>query len=301
MKFGTVAPSELSAIDFRLAAPPPENQTVLPGTRHPHPRLYLGSAHWGHPSWSGSVYPPKTPAARYRQLYPRHFSAMELNATHYTIYAPDVIRQWAAPAEGLPFRFCPKFPQAISHHSGFRQTEALTDAFLESITAFGPLLGPAFLQVSEFFAPAQREALFGYLSSLPQGVPYFLELRHPGWFSDARIRTELFGFLEENGIGLVLTDTPGRRDLVHQRLTVPRFFLRLVCTGTHPTSFARIDAWTARLREWIDLGLEEACLFLHPGDETAIPVLAQYWTEALNQQCGLQLPAVIKGEQGTLF
>lgn len=288
MKFGSVPDRLLPTILLRLPPEAAAGAKVLSGTRQAAPHVYVGAATWGAASWAGKIYPPKTPATKYRQLYPRYFNAIELNATHYNIYSPDVIRQWAAPAENN-FRFCPKFPQAISHHSGFENVQPQTDAFLESIWAFEKGLGPAFLQLSETFSPQGKAALYNYLASLPAITSFFLEVRHPSWLADETQATELFETLHALNIGLVITDTPGRRDLVHMRLTIPKLFLRFVCNGVHPASFSRSDAWIQQLQNWIDRGLEEAYIFLHPGADAAVPELATYWIAALNANCGLQL------------
>ena len=289
MKFGSVPDRLLSALDLRLPPEPGSNALVLPGTSTPAPRVYVGAAIWGAPSWAGTLYPLKTPAAKFRQLYPGQFNAVELNATHYTIYPPHVIQQWAAPAMDKDFKFCPKFPQAISHHSGFENAGAATQAFLESIWAFEKHLGPVFLQLSETFAPAQKDALYNYLSSLPASLSLFLEVRHPQWLSGEVQAAELIQLLMAGRRGLVITDTPGRRDLVHMRLAVPRLFLRFVCNGLHPSSFSRTDAWIGQLQNWLNRGLEEAYIFLHPGNDAAVPELAAYWITQLNRHCALQL------------
>lgn len=296
MKFGSVPDRLLSAIDLRLPPEPAGNAMALPGTRAAAPNVYVGAATWGAASWTGKLYPLKTPAAKYRQLYPQFFNAIELNATHYNIYSTDIMRQWAAPAKELAFKFCPKFPQIISHHSGFQNVQPETDDFLESIWAFEKHLGPAFLQLSEGFSPQGKEALFSYLSLLPANTSFFLEVRHPAWLADAAQRAELFQTLMSLNIGLIITDTPGRRDLVHMQLAIPKLFLRFVCNGMHPSSFSRTDAWIQQLRSWLDGGLQEACIFLHPGNDAAIPELALYWINELNQKCGLRLkpPALLQ-------
>lgn len=288
MKFGALPNRLLTTADLRLPPEPASNAMVLPGRRGT-PKAYVGAATWGAPSWAGTIYPLKTGAATYRQLYPQHFNAIELNATHYALYPPDVMRQWAAAAAGKDFLFCPKFPQAISHHSGFQNVAAETTAFLESIRAFDAALGPAFLQVSETFSPQYKEALYTYLEHLPADLSFFLELRHPAWFQDTAQASELFDFLIAHGIGLVITDTPARRDLVHMHLTVPKLFLRFVCNGVHPSSFQRTDAWIEQVNRWLENGLEALYAFLHPGNDAAVPELAAYWVSKLNAQCGLQL------------
>jgi uncharacterized protein YecE (DUF72 family) len=294
MKFGAVSDRLLSILDLRLPQEPEANSTVLPRRRAAQPAVYVGGATWGASTWVGKLYPLKTPGTTFRQLYPKYFTAIELDATFYTIYKPEVLQQWAAPAAGLDFKICPKFPQSISHNSALQNVEGETEAFVESIRAFGTQLGPAFLQLSEAFAPAQKEFLYTYLTALPLGIPYFLELRHPAWFTDSAQAAELFQTLLALNIGLVITDTPARRDLVHMRLTVPKLFLRFVCNDIHPTSFSRADAWVAQLQQWLDQGLEEAYVFLHPGNDAAVPELAPYWITNLNEKCGLHLkPPVI--------
>jgi len=300
MKFGAVPQSQLAGMNLSLPPEPPANKLVLPGVRKAHPKVYIGAASWGHSSWAGKTYPPKTPAIRFRKLYAQHFSAIELNATHYKIYSPEVLRQWAEIAKGKDFKFCPKFPQEISHYSNFKNADAATTAFLESVLAFEEHLGPIFLQLSENFSPAQKDVLFHYLASLPKDLTFFLELRHPLWFVNAQERETLFTTLRELNIGAVITDTPARRDAAHMYLTIPKLFVRFVCNSLHATSFARTDDWIQHLQQWIDLGLEETYIFLHPGDEAAVPELASYWVKQINEHCRLQLPNPL-ASQNTLF
>src|SRR5687768_2037012 len=144
MRFGAVPEKKLEEIDWRLPPEPEWNSRVLPGSAHSEPKVYLGAAVWGSPAWNGGIFPLKTPASQYRQWYPQQFNAIELNATHYQVYRPQVVRGWAAAARGRNFRFCPKFPQQISHQGNWND-EPLTHAFLESLAAFDELLGPAFL------------------------------------------------------------------------------------------------------------------------------------------------------------
>jgi uncharacterized protein YecE (DUF72 family) len=296
MKFGAVPDHLLSSIDLRLPPEPAGNQLVLPGIRVAQPKVYVGAARWGDTSWVGNIYPLKTPSAKFRQLYPQHFNAVELNATHYTIYTVDVLQQWAAAAKEKDFKFCPKFPQQISHHSDFKNTDALTHAFLESIRAFGAQLGPAFLQVSEYFAPVHQGALLHYLQSLPKDLTFFLEVRHPQWF-EAKTSESLFTHLKEAGIGAVITDAPGRRDVVHMHLTLPKLFLRFVCNGVHSSSFSRTDRWIEKIQHWMELGMDEVYVFLHPGNDAAIPELATYWVEQLNRRCHLHLQPPVSSQR----
>ena len=286
MKFGNVPEEALSSIDFTLPADPALNSSVLKGGRLPSPKVYIGCSNWGHKSWVNKVYPPKTTATKFRELYPLYFHATELNATHYSIYPPEVIEKWAEPARGRDFKFCPKFPQSISHYSSFVRVDEQTDAFISGISAFGDNLGPAFLQVSDHFSPLKKAPLFDYLSSLPTDLDVFIEFRHPDWFLHAEQHFPTLASLRK---GLVITDTPGRRDCTHMYLSIPKLMLRFVSNSDHPTTYPRIEEWARRIAHWIDHGLEEAYIFLHPGDEAVIPDLTISWIEAINLHCGLQL------------
>lgn len=290
MKFGALPQASLASIDLSLPKEPMSNALVLPGARALHPKFYIGAARWGHSSWAGKIYPSKTKVSQFRKFYSTYFSAIELNATHYKIYSPDLLAQWAEAARDKDFKFCPKFPQAISHYNRLKNADALTTDFLNSILAFENNLGPAFLQLSESYSPAQKDELFSYLSSLPEDMNFFLELRHPAWFANERIKETLFDKLRELKIGAVITDAPGRRDVAHMYLTLPKLFVRFVCNSLHVSSFTRTDDWVQHLQRWINMGLEEAYIFLHPGDDEAIPDLAAYWKNEMNRHCQLNLP-----------
>ncbi len=219
----------------------------------------------------------------------QHYNAIELNATHYKIYDEAAISKWAVQANGLDFKFCPKVPQLISHYGSFQNAGEMTTEFLKGILAFKEHLGPIFLQVSDKYSPKQKNNLFAYLESLPKDLQFFLEVRHPEWFSNKVIEKELFEILTKNNIGAVITDTSSRRDCAHMRLTIPKTFIRYVGNSLHPTDYTRIDDWMSRLTYWLDNGLEELYFFMHMHDERYSPELTVYLVEKLNALSGLDL------------
>jgi uncharacterized protein YecE (DUF72 family) len=212
-----------------------------------------------------------------------------LNATHYKIYDTAAISKWAVQANGLDFKFCPKVPQSISHYSSFQNVEEVTTEFLKGILAFKEHLGPVFLQVSETYSPKRKDNLFKYLESLPRDIQFFLEVRHPEWFSDKKIEEELFDVLAKNNIGAVITDTSSRRDCAHMRLSIPKAFIRYVGNSLHPTDYVRIDDWISRITYWLENGLEELYFFMHMHDERYSPELTVYLVDKLNAALGLDL------------
>lgn len=300
MDFGGVTPRELNQIDFSLPAEPSWNGQMLSGERNPQLQVYLGSPRWGVKEWLGKIYPKGSKDTQFLDHYVQHFGAIELNATHYQVYGPEMIERWARKAKGINFKFCPKVPQAISHYSSFLQVDDITNNFLSGIVAFQEHLGPVFLQVSEKYTPQRGDNLFAYIASLPKDVQFFLEVRHPEWFSDMAVFNALLSFLKEQRVGLVITDTAGRRDCAHMHLTVPVAFVRFVANSLHPTDYTRIDEWVKRLGNWIEKGIQEIYFFIHTHNEAHSPELAVYIADRLNQTYGLHLkkPAFI---QQTLF
>nr|WP_295863359.1 DUF72 domain-containing protein [uncultured Chitinophaga sp.] len=228
------------------------------------PVLRIGTSGWSRKEYAGTLYTKgiKDPLAEYSRL----FNCVELNATHYKIYSPDDIRKWTDKTRGRDFRFCPKVPQSISHHSSLLNAGTETAAFLEGIRAFETQLGPVFLQLSEHFSPVRKLNLYKYLEQLPQDIRFFVEVRHPDWFENAAEREEFFRTLHQLGVGVVMTDTPGRRDCLHMTHTIPHLFLRFVTKGGHPLDFTRLQAWKERLDRWKGQGLQDLYFFLHVHD-----------------------------------
>ncbi len=287
MEFGRIPVAELEHIDFTLPEDAAMNAQVLkPGAP---PKVYLGCTQWGRKEWVGKIYPKGMKDTAALDHYVRHFNAVELNATHYQVYGPDVISKWAAKAKGKDFRFCPKIPQVISHYSGFRNVDATTTSFLEGVLAFEENLGPIFMQLSEKYSPGMQDHLFHYLETLPVDLQFFIEVRHPQWFEDPRIKADLFNRLRALNIGAVITDTAGRRDAAHMTLPVPKAFIRYVGNSLHATDHTRMQAWTARIMQWLDQGLQELYFFIHTPDEAYAPEMALEMVNQLNAACGLSL------------
>jgi len=301
MDFGRVDEALLNDLDFKLAAEPVFNKKVLKGQPVKKPQIYAGCAKWGRKEWIGKIYPKGTKEANFLDEYVHHYNSIELNATHYKIYEPDAIRKWDAKAAGHHFKFCPKVPQAISHYSQLTNAGPQTTAFLEGVLAFEEHLGPIFLQVSDKFSPNRKDQLFQYLASLPKDLQWFLEVRHPQWFSDEGIWMELLQTLQKLKVGLLITDTSGRRDCAHMHLTVPSAFIRFVGNSLHPTDYTRIDDWVNRIRYWLEHGLKELYFFMHMHDEAYSPELSVYLADKMKEVCGIEILRPKFVNNNTLF
>jgi uncharacterized protein YecE (DUF72 family) len=303
MEFGRVDPAELDNIDFTLPKEPAFNKQVLPGKKAKDPKVYLGCAKWGRTEWVGKIYPPKTKEKDFLDHYVKHYNSIELNATHYKIYGATGIAKWAAKAGDKDFKFCPKMYQGVTHRGALTNKEFITTEFLRGIIAFEKHLGPVFVQVSDAFTTKRKEELFNFLRSLPTDLQFFLEVRHPDWFAKEDLRNELFEFLRSINMGIVITDTAGRRDCAHMHLTVPKAFIRYVGNSLHKTDYTRVDDWIKRMKYWLEKGIEELYFFMHMHDEAYSPELTVYMVDKLNKACGLDLikPKFIEPSQTDLF
>jgi uncharacterized protein YecE (DUF72 family) len=231
---------------------------------------------WGVPEWVGDVYPKGTAAKNFASLYMQQFDCIEFNATHYNVYKPERIEAWAHLAEAYDFKFCPKLFQGISHRSNIDQKEDLLQMSLDGLRAFGKHLGPIFIQLPEHFSLKRAHELDRFLKQLPNDLTFFIELRGADWFAHGKF----FDWLRNLKIGALITDTPGRRDVVHTQLTIPKAFIRFVATG-HPTDTMRLNAWIDQLKTWSEQGIEEIYFFIHCQDERLAPNLVRYVTKSL--------------------
>jgi uncharacterized protein YecE (DUF72 family) len=304
MEFGRG--QKIDNVDFALPGDAVMTDRVLQSTRGQDEtlRLWVGGTGWGQAKWLGKVYPRGTRPKDFLSHYVRQFNSIELNALWYNLQPKAVIERWAALA-GPDFRFCPKFSNTISHERLLAGAALDTELFLDHMRSFGESLGWSFLQLPESFGPSRAKVLDAYLRGLPRSFRTCVELRHEGWFGTAAVR-ETWELLFELGIGAVITDTPGRRDVLHMRLTAPVAFIRFVGNNLHPTDFKRIDEWGERLSGWVDRGLREVYFFMHDHEELFSPELCAYAVEVFNRRFGVGLkpPQLIPEEPSgglTLF
>lgn len=301
MEFGRT--EHIEEIDFSLPPDDPMNELLWqrlgaveqrPGAEGarlnspgPQPvRLYVGCTQWGRTDWVGKVYPKGTKQKDFLAHYVKQFNCIELNTLFYSLQPKEVIQRWASLADA-GFRFCPKMSESISHRLQLRNAQEETKQFIDHLSAFGDKLGTSFLQLSESFGPDRATVLQDYLRSLPERFRLCVELRQKDWFNGSAADT--YRIMMENNIGTVITDTAGRRDVLHMRLTAPVVFIRWIGNSLHPTDFPRIEAWAHRLRSWMDKGLREIYFIVHNHNEFLAPDLQRHAVERFNAICGTSL------------
>ncbi|MEX0966778.1 MAG: DUF72 domain-containing protein [Bacteroidia bacterium] len=290
MKFGKIAdPSE---IDFSLPAEHSDTIRILQKQKKTaRPPVYIGCAKWNRQDLKG-FYPRGTKDEL--AYYATQFNSIELNATFYQQYDAGQMEKWK---QKVPqgFRFYPKIPQRISHFGRLSNVEALTETTCECYRAFGENLGITFLQMPDNFGPKNFDRLESFLQNWPGDMRLALELRNKLWYKDSDITDRLCHLMEQHAITHVLTDTAGRRDLLHMRFTTPFTFIRYV-GANHESDYTRIDDWFKRLKQWIAGGVQEINFFIHQNLEKESPLLSAKLVKRFNEELGydLPLPAIAK-------
>jgi uncharacterized protein YecE (DUF72 family) len=298
MKYGKL--EDVSDVDFEMLPEDLRNSAVLPGAAA-IPDVRLGGTMWNIPAWKGSWFPAGARPADFLRYYSRLFSTIELNATHYRTPEPETVRKWKSETP-RGFMFSPKFPQAISHYRRFVNCGTQTDAFLNAIVEFGDQLGPAFIQLPPHFSPGSADALMAYVRALPSDLHLALEFRHPDWFMpDNRAAEEVWSMMRERAVTAVVSDTSGRRDAVHMRLTSPHCIVRFGGNALHPTDYARLSDWLRQLKRWSESGLKSFHLWMHQPESLVTPETCAWFAEEWFRISGNRITAPEPPAQPSLF
>lgn len=287
MQFGKV--NSVDDVGFVLPTDHPETSGVLNASlrKDTSLKVWIGGTMWTIPQWVGSCYPAGTKAKQFAEAYGKQFGTIELNATHYRTPTVDTVNRWR---ESVPddFLFSPKFPQGISHYRKFVACEALTDAFLTAVNAFGQQLGPCFIQLPPHFGADKAEVLSSYLLSLPIDLQVAVEFRHESWFLPASNADFVWETMRKRQMVAIITDTAGRRDALHMRLSAPILILRFGGYFPHATDTLRIRQWMDRIHLWQQQGLEEVHVWIHQPDSLYTPESAVQWADAFAERLGVK-------------
>ena len=288
MIFGQVAnPGE---VDFTLPADSPDTKRVLSATKSEAPfEVYIGCAKWNRAVLKG-FYPRGTKDEL--SYYATQFNSIELNATFYGMPTWQQVETWKNKTPDN-FKFFPKLTNSISHFKRLIDVKEPVDTFCNAVSNFGDKLGMCFLQLHDNFKPKDFARLEKTLREFPKGVPLGLEVRNAEWFSDLKAKADYENLLEELGMANLIVDTAGRRDMIHMRLTSPVAFVRYV-GANHPSDYARLDAWTQRIAQWREQGLQKLYFFVHQNVELESPLLSEHFTIAINKTFELDLPVPVR-------
>ena len=169
MDFGKL--NNVNKIDFTLPADAMQNKIILEKYKNNlddnfnnFPKIYVGCPVWSNKEWRNKIYPNNAKTEDFLKYYATQFNSIELNTTHYNLADEATIQKWKNFANNKNtnpiFKFCPKFPQPISHEKIFlKEAKTLSDAFCNNIKGFGENLGLSFLQLPPNFEPKHLDLL----------------------------------------------------------------------------------------------------------------------------------------------
>ena len=290
MKFGRI--DDISSLDLTLPAEYKGNEAILKKLPTAEKQnIYIGGTKWGRKEWIGTLFPAEAKEKDLLYHYGQMFNSIELNATFHRFPSESWISKWKDQVpEG--FKFCPKVYSSVSHRYYLNNTERLMDDFLVRVQGLEEKLGCIFLQLSDKFAPKQMERLILFVERLPRDIDFAMEFRHAGWFADEKVIDELHDLCLQNDVGLVLTDAPGRRDVLHMRLSCAVAMVRFVGHDLHPSDYQRMDQWVDRLAYWHANGLRDFYFLIHQHDEMDMLKSCQYFAEKVNEKmnAGVNIP-----------
>lgn len=263
--------------------------------------FYIGCSVWASRHWVGHFYPPGTTANAYLREYAQRYKSVEVNSTFYHLLEGERLVQWRneVPAD---FRFCPKVFRGITEDLGANDMPQLLERYCTSVRALGHNLGLVFAQFSESFSPKLSASLAKFIELWPKDLPLAVELRHPAWFQNNSLRDDLINFFYRNNVSTVITDTPGRRDVLHTSLTHPKVLIRFQGNELHPSDRRRLIDWAERIKVWGMGSLQEIYFFAHQPEELNIPETAHILLEELARRGMVPTPQFWgRGVQQLLF
>lgn len=164
----------------------------------------LGCAIWAYKQWVGDLFPPKSKASDFLNLYSRRFTCVEGNTTFYSIPDRATVDRWKSETPD-GFKFCPKLPKTLTHTGKLAPSVPGALQFLELMQRLDDRLDILFAQLPPSYSPANFKDLEAFLRGWT-GANLALEVRHAQWFREP-YRTQLNELLKELNIGRVILDT----------------------------------------------------------------------------------------------
>ncbi|MES2513845.1 MAG: DUF72 domain-containing protein [Bacteroidota bacterium] len=301
MEFGKIPDFEKT--NFTLPQDTPGTLKVLGGIKSEKCVVYVGCPIWAEPGFIGKIYPKGTKPKDKLKYYSKQFNSIELNISHYKPIDKETVEHWTDITES-DFKFFPKVTNSISHTPLLKYNIGMMKEFLDIQHHFKQKLGMPFLQLPPTYDSSKIDDLLDFCDEVALSR-CAIELRHESWFTDETVLKRICNYFYKNNLTFLITDTAGRRDVVHQRLTTKTAFIRFVANDLHPTDYVRMDDWISRLKHWIDNGLEEIFFFVHTPSHLIMPELVIYFITEFNKRTGmnLRLPKIItpNNEIQTLF
>ncbi|VVB85158.1 Uncharacterised protein [uncultured archaeon] len=165
-------------------------------------KLHVGTMGWSYNFWIGSFYPENTTSENFLNEYSKIFSTVEVDSTFYRIPYAETVRKWKSQTPE-DFIFSAKFPRVITHDKMLKGCGRELEVFIENMSLMEGKLGPMLMQFPPGFKPDQLDTLKEFISILPKGYRYAVEVRNKKWLEE-----KFYNLLRDHGIALVRIDNP---------------------------------------------------------------------------------------------
>tara|TARA_Y100001934_G_scaffold283723_1_gene406019 strand:+ start:5026 stop:5916 length:891 start_codon:yes stop_codon:yes gene_type:complete len=276
--------TDVKDVDFSLPSPPEfvKQINLKKSLKNNVLQFYIGSSTWSDKDFKGHFYPPKTTQKDFLKEYSKQFKTVEVNSTRYGNPKPSTLDTWK---NSVPddFKFSFKMPQIISVRKNLLADDVLfrLNEFVISMDSMGKKAGTTFILLQNNFGLERLEELNKFLSYLPHEQSFAVEIRNP-FFNQS---LEICQVLNQNNVANVITDTAGKRDVVHTSVSNQTAFIRFVGNGSPDTDLPRIDSWIKQIKNWIEHGVTTFyCLHHQPHENRRLSgYSAKYMIEQLNK------------------
>jgi uncharacterized protein YecE (DUF72 family) len=266
-------------------------------------KLHVGCAMWTFAPWQGRLLPHPLPPRERLAAYATWCNAVEGNTTFYATPSRATVETWAAQAPA-DFRFLLKLPKPVTHERRLAPEVFAPEGPLHTFfTAIEPLGRHAalWIQLPPSFGPTDLSTLDAFLSRVPRGYRYAVEVRHPAFFEDKPTEQRLEQLLTEADAEwvpfdtTVLYETPPITDAEREACTKkPRLPRRTRAMTRFPVVryIGRDDAertaegwqpWADVVADWLREG-RSPTVFIHTPDNVDAPVLARRFHEDVRRR-----------------
>lgn len=261
-----------------------------------HPTCLIGLTQWQHSAWQDNLL-QRGSNTHVIHAYSRYFSSVEGNSTFYGLPKPDTVQQWFNETPER-FRFCFKFPQAITHRDQLTRCDGEANAFFRTVEPLGDKLGLLCIQLPAAFSPDSLPVLKKFLKGLPEQFNYAVEIRHLDFFNKGDEEQQFNRLLAAHGINRISFDTralfahtaddPVTLKAKEHKPEVP---VHALATGDYPMvrlitpmdwrwAVPYLTPWLDKAVSWIAAG-KTPYFFFHTPDNAEAPDLAAYFVDAL--------------------
>jgi uncharacterized protein YecE (DUF72 family) len=216
---------------------------------------WIGTSGWSYKHWGKVFYPDKLPAPEHLAFYAQHFPTVEINYSYYQLPPRKTFENWR---NGTPdgFVFAVKASRYLTHMKKLKDPDEPLQRLLHHAGGLGPKLGPLLFQFPRRWA-LDLPRLQEFCAALQQHPRhrYAFEFRHQSW-----LVAEVYALLQAHRAALCLPI--GWQIPLDVQVPADWTYLRFH-GGAHSIAFTdeELRPWAARIREWLDQGIDSYSYF----------------------------------------